>query len=468
MGRIGWMILTVGCLALWSSCLAGPEPATSVSPAEAQAAQLVNLLVKNDFDGAARGFDEKMKAALPPAQLGEVWKSMLSQVGEFRGQLGTHAEKAGGYEVVVVSCRFAKAVIDVKVSLDGNRQIAGLFFTPGQEPATEPASRPAYFGSGKYHELDLKIGTGETALPATVTIPEGIASFPVVVLVHGSGPNDRDETIGPNKPFRDLACGLAAKGIAVLRYEKRSKAFPLAVAAAMETLTVKEETMDDALDAVKAARTVQGADPKRIYVLGHSLGGFLGPRIVKQDGQIAGLIIMAGNTRPLEDVILDQVTYILSLEETDSDAQKAQLDTLKLQVRKAKDPKLNVARFSAAQLPLGIPKAYWLDLRGYNPVETAQGLSQPILILQGGRDYQVTGRDYDGWVKALTAKPSVTLKLYPKLNHLFMEGQGQITPEEYQRAGYVSKDVIDDIARWVKQRAAAASAPSVARSRVGG
>ena len=132
------------------------------------------------------------------------------------------------------------------------------------------------------------------------------------MLVHGSGPNDRDETLGPNKPFRDLAWGLADRGIAVLRYDKRTSVYGGKMAG-NKNLTVREETIDDALLAVKLLRGRPDIDPKRIFILGHSLGGMVAPRIGADDPSLAGLIILAGATRPLPDVAREQLEYIASL-----------------------------------------------------------------------------------------------------------------------------------------------------------
>lgn len=151
------------------------------------------------------------------------------------------------------------------------------------------------------------------------------------MLVHGSGPNDRDETLGPNKPFRDLTRGLAFKGIAVLRYDKRTKVHGARMAKGTN-MTVKEETIDDALAAVNVLRGSSSVDRNRIFVLSHSLGGMLIPRIGQADSKIAGLIVFAGATRPLEDTLLEQVTYIASLKGTLTAEDKKELEKLKAEV----------------------------------------------------------------------------------------------------------------------------------------
>jgi fermentation-respiration switch protein FrsA (DUF1100 family) len=160
---------------------------------------------------------------------------------------------------------------------------------------------------------------------------------------------------------------------------------------------------------------------------------------------------MAGNTRPLEDLILEQMTYIYGLNGSSPDKLKEEVEKIKIQVGRVKDPKLN-ADAKAADLPLGVPAPYWLALRAYDPTGTATKLKQPMFILQGERDYQVTMEDLAGWKKALSARKNVAFKSYPKLNHLFMEGEGRAKPAEYDKPGYVAKGVVDDLASWIKKQ----------------
>jgi fermentation-respiration switch protein FrsA (DUF1100 family) len=220
------------------------------------------------------------------------------------------------------------------------------------------------------------------------------------------------------------------------------------MAAAISTLTIQEETIDDALSAAALLRATEGIDPKRIFVLGHSLGGLAAPRIGKADPKLAGLIILAGATRPLEDLIIEQTRYLLSLQEPISEAGKAKLAEMEEVVAKIK--KLGPADASSPALYVGGPAAYWLDLRPYDPAATAKSLTQPMLILQGQRDYQATVADFDGWKAALGSRPSVRFKLYPNLNHLFVVGKGKSTPAEYEQPGHVDGEVVSDIADWIR------------------
>jgi hypothetical protein len=267
--------------------------------------------------------------------------------------------------------------------------------------------------------------------------------------VHGSGPNDRDETQGPNKPFQDLAWGLASQGIAVLRYDKRT--FVYRGKLSPFSITVKEETIDDALAAVALLRQTPGIDPKRIFVLGHSLGGALVPRIGLADkSDIAGFVIFAGATRPLEDEFVRQYEYIYGLDGQITPKEQAEIDDYKRQATRIKE--LKAADTSRKELLLYVPPGYWLDLRGYFPPTAALKLKQPLLILQGERDYNVTMDAFHDWQRALAKRGDATFKSYPKLDHLFLEGTGPPTNADYVRPRNIPKYVVDDISGWIKKQ----------------
>jgi dienelactone hydrolase len=295
------------------------------------------------------------------------------------------------------------------------------------------------------------VGTGRWKLPGTLTIPRGKGPFPALILIHGSGPNDRDETIGPNKPFRDIAWGCASEGVAVLRYEKRTKYYGAILVKDDHSLTVMEETIEDALEAARLLRTQEHIDEDMIFLLGHSLGGMLIPRIGLLDESLAGFIIMAGPTRKLEDIILQQTTYLALTDGELSEEEKKNLDTLKDQAAMIKDPSLSPD--TPKKLLMGLSGAYWLDIRDYRCATTAAFISKPFFILQGARDYQVTLEDFSGWQRTLGGRKNVEFTMYEKLNHLFMKGEGKGTPQEYQIQGHVEREVIHDIVTWIRKHA---------------
>lgn len=410
------------------------------------AVEFVEQLVRGDFDAATARFDSTMATVMPPATLEETWDALLAQVGEFREWSATRLLQQQGYDIVLVSSEFTGAAIDIQVVFDEDRRIAGLFFRPHQEALAIPES--AMEVPAGIIERDVTVGSGEWALPGTLSLPAGGGPFPAVVLVHGSGPNDRNETIGPNMPFRDLAWGLGARGVAVLRYEKRTRHYQQRLSSGgTDGFTVEDESVDDAVAALELLRRSEGIDHTRLVVLGHSLGGMLAPRIGRREPGLAGLVLLAGSARQLEEMILEQVHYLAGLDSAISPSERASLEQIEQEV--ALVAALDAADSASSVTVLGAPPSYWLDLRAYDPVGMAQELSIPMLILQGARDYQVTMEDFRLWEEGVGTDPRVTMKVYPDLNHLFMTGEGPSRPAEYERAGHVAEEVIDDVAMWI-------------------
>jgi hypothetical protein len=422
----------------------------TAAPADrtAEGKRFVDLLARGDFAGAVAMYDETMKAALPEARLREAWSAVNAQAGPFQKQESIRIEQTGAYQTVFVTSRFEKTALDIKVVFDENGRVAGLFFAP--PVAAAPWAPPGYCRAGSFTDREVTVGAGEWALPGTLSVPTGPGPHAALVLVHGSGPHDRDETIGPNKPFADLACGLASRGVAVLRYEKRTKQHAPRLMAMRAAFTVKDETIDDALAAVTLLRATPGLDPKRLFVLGHSLGGMLAPRLGREDPALAGLIVLAGNSRPLEELILEQIAY-LATPGGGSELEKKKLEEIRAEVAQVKALRPEHASSAEQVMVMGAPAAYWLDLRGYRPAEVARQLKQPLLILQGERDYHVTLADFKGWQDALRGRAGVTFKSYPDLNHLFRAGTGPSTPAEYQQPGHVAEPLVSDIAAWIKR-----------------
>lgn len=450
------LILTVSFLTGFAPVLRPMDAAQAEDALTVKAREFLTALEKSDFKLAARDFDETMLKVSGPDKLETMWRTQLPpQLGAFKKQTAARRDQFQGYEIVLVTCEFEKATLDTRVVFDKAGKIAGFGFVPAAPPVKyEP---PSYADPGKFVEREIVVGAGEWPLPGTLTMPKGDGPFPGLVLVHGSGPNDRNESLGPNRPFQDIAWGLATRGIAVLRYDKRSKVHGAKILADPKleaTMTVKEETIDDALAAAALLQNMGKVDKTRVFILGHSLGGFLMPRMAKATAtlNVAGFISMAGLTRPLDDTILRQMDHLYGLAGgAVSEDDKKKLQDIKDAVAKVKA--LTNADISSTAKLLGAMPAYWLDLRGYDPPEMAKTVAKPMLFLQGGRDYQVTTEDLENWKKALGGRKDVEFHLYPKLNHLFYEGEGILTPLEYiQKHGSVAPYVIDDIATWILKR----------------
>lgn len=295
-------------------------------------------------------------------------------------------------------------------------------------------------------ERAVTIG-GPVPLPGIFTFPRGATRVPVVVLVHGSGPGDRDGTIGPNKPYRDIAHGLATMGVATLRYDKRTRVAPFWFMS--KRFTVHDEVVEDALLAIELARRQPEADPRRVVLAGHSLGGMLAPRLAVADTALAGIIIMAGATdMSLPDQVDRQFAYALSLPDADTGAINRVKRALVPGMTRVRA--LTPADSASTELLAGAPAAYWLDLAAYSSSATMKSIRRPALVLQGERDYQVPPDQLDAWLARVGAHPGITVRRYASLNHLLMPGSGASSAAEYAVASTVDAQLIADIARWVK------------------
>jgi dienelactone hydrolase len=421
---------------------ADAQPARPVTDAATTAATaFVRALERGAWEDAARG-----SALVPPgnvtpeALLQGLWTQLVGQLGALAALEPSPPVTNGSSRLVDLGARFARSEVTLRVVLGPDGKVTGFWVTPPRAPAYAP---PAYVDPARVHEEALTIGA-EPALGATLTRPRDAAGrFPVVVLVHGSGPNDRDERVGANRPFRDLALGLASQGVAVLRYDKRTFAHARALAGQRVTLDV--EVIDDALAALTAARAVPGADPTRVFVVGHSLGATVAPEIAERDGRVAGAVLLAPAGRPIAAVTLEQLDFLAARAQA-AGQPTAPYDLLRGQLRD-----LSARRLPADSVVLGAPAWYWYDLDDRRPLDRARSSRIPLLAVFGGRDYQVTAPDVAAWRAALAGRPGAAVEVRPALNHLLVPGEGPSSPEEYQaRPGHVERELVERIARWVQ------------------
>lgn len=313
---------------------------------------------------------------------------------------------------------------------------------------------PSYDHPDHYTEEEVVVGQSPLLLPGTLTIPvHAEGKIPAVVLVHGSGPNDRDESSGGGKMFRDLAVGLANEGVAVLRYEKRTREYPNR--SASPVFTVKEETIDDAVSAVNLLREDERIDPKQIYVLGHSQGGMLVPRIIEADktNSIAGAAVLSAPSGSMEDLMLQQYQGILN-RAVASGAPEDTLNRMNEQVEHWQTilQLLNDTAYSKENLPSYFPLSnayWWYDFRNYSGPLIARSQNVRLYIMQGENDVQVPLSNMKVWRSALNGRGDVQYKTYPGLNHMYVYYSKSSTGEEYKLPGNVPIQVAMDLAEWI-------------------
>ncbi|HEY7430730.1 MAG TPA: alpha/beta fold hydrolase [Streptosporangiaceae bacterium] len=418
---------------------------------DATAMAVIEMAQQGRFTDISERYAPQLRPMVPPEALRGAWEAELAKHGPLISAGTPLTEPAGpGTVIVKVPLTFERGALTAAVGVAGEQSwVTGIQLLPASAAApAAPWQPPPYADQGRFTEAGVTLGAGPLAVPGTLSVPHKRGPVPGVVLLSGSGAHDQDETIGRNKPLKDLAWGLASRGVAVLRFEKVTHAHP-ALVAADRAFTLTSEYVPHAVAGLRQLREHPAVDAARIFVAGHSLGGSVAPRAAAAGPAVAGLVILAGGAQPLHWAAVRQFRYLASLEPGRAAAAQPALDVITAQAQAVDDPGLSESTPSGT-LPFGAPAAYWLDVRGYDPPAAAAALRKPLLVLQGGRDYQVTtAEDLSRWQAALDARPDVTVRVYPADNHLFFPGAGPSSPAEYEPAQHVDPDVIADIATWL-------------------
>ncbi|WP_176535557.1 alpha/beta hydrolase [Bacillus cereus] len=392
---------------------------------------------KNDFDQLYKNVTQEMTSKLPKEEFASKWKSLTSQLGP---ALNTESE--------VFNSKDKNGKVSITtVHRKNNLQTTFVYTKDGKVADIQTQMQPLIVKpkeGEKWEESSIKVGYNEKKLNGLLTLPKGIEKPPVAILLQGSGPNNMDSIIGTglNRPFADIAHGLAEKGIASIRYDKRSYAYP------NDVFDVETEYLKDAKEAVRLVKEDERVDSNRIYLIGHSQGGLVGPKIVQDNPEIKGFVSMAGPLRRLEDIVLTQTKLRLKQENLSDERKKEELDNTKAGVEKIK--KLNSA--DKTEVILGYPASYWNGLNKIDGVSIVKNLNIPMFIMQGTTDFHVLEKvDYKLWQETLAGKDNVSFKLYPGLSHLFMPGGSadKFDGSIYNKPAHVDSQVIEDISGWI-------------------
>ena len=309
-------------------------------------------------------------------------------------------------------------------------------------PATPVANAGRFAADPRERAIELKGSAGP--LPATLLVPKSDRPVPAVVLLSGSGPNDKDETVGPNKPFTDIARGLGDRGIASLRFDKRT--FAIKDKRKLADVRLKDEYDDDAGVAIALVSATAGIDPERIFVVGHSEGAMVAPRVAAASPRARGIVMMAPGVRPIDAVIVDQMTHGAKLTGRSTDEIADQTAMLKETFAAIRDPtKKDTLPF------MGATAAYWRELMGLDVPKMVLESKLPILVLQGDEDIQVR-KDADFELlrtRAGSSEGRVTYRSFAGLNHFFIKVEHESTGAEYGLPGHVDPAVITVIGDWI-------------------
>lgn len=376
-------------------------------------------------------FDESVKSKISEKTLEETIIKLENQLGRFKNVIEINQVQ----ETYYYFSNFDKMKLDITLTFNADNKIIGFFFVPHKEFKKENSL-------GK----ELNIKSNNLELKGTLLIPENDNLKKLVIFIHGSGPNDRDETIFENKPFKNIAESLYEKGIASYRFDKKTFSNPESF---NDESTIDDEVTNDILNVINYFKNDNQFSNYEIIILGHSLGAYLTPRIINKSNKVSKAIMLAGNARSLDKLIIEQYNYLYKLNPTED--LKSELGKLKNQITFLHSKKFNL-NSSKENLPLNLSAPYWHSILDYNPLKEFKKVKIPVLILQGERDYQVTMKDFKLWKKSLDNNKKATFISYPKLNHLFISGEKTSTPKEYEIKSEVDKNVINNIYSFIAKK----------------
>lgn len=448
--RKRFILLLVCAVMLFSAALT-EEKGVTLTLAE----QMLSALQTGDEEAALQMMTVNMQRALK-GKIKLIWGQLENAYGKFEEAVSSTETEVDGYTAVETLLKFQNGWLTQRISIDQDNKVAGLFINP----ASAPADAREDGLPGGLVERDITVTADPRyPLPGTLTLPENEikAGF---VLVHGSGPNDRDETISANKPFRDLAWGLAKEGFAVLRYDKRTYAHGAAMqdSGDLVKLTVDEETAFDAAAAVKELLKQPEMAGKKVFIIGHSMGGMLASYIGSLAQETSGYALLSGTPRKFWELSLEQNLKALS------DMPKEEADPYRpmLEAEKQKAENLLSLSDKEALKPenavLGMSAWYLRHWERIDAIKLHIEDKKPVLVLQGGKDRQVTMTDFELWKAGLSKHPDAVFISYPDLNHIFGRYEGaevpikQLIQVEYAQRTPVSEQVIKDIAAWAEAR----------------
>ena len=431
-------------LCLLMCCMLVMPFALAETPDEAYLTDyLTALMAGTESDALYARFTETMQGALPQEAFDALWPQLLDQFGPFKAFYGeTQVSVVGGYTVLTQALDMTYTDLLCNLTLDGEGQIAGLYFTAYDIP--EPTLAPPE----KVIDESVTVGESPWKLPGTLSMPVCDHPVPAVVLVQGSGATNRDEHIYNVRPFRDIARALSQKGIAVLRYDKRTYVHgkEMLTGNNFRTLSVEEEVIQDAIYAGQLLLGDSRIDPNRIYIMGHSLGAMLAPRIVAQSGDLFhGMILACGTDKSFLDVLLRQAQEARNI--TEAQREELLADGQAIYGMTLEEALQNTFNEYYAYY-------YWEMLQHPTASEYLKRLQRPTLIINGGRDIQVI--DTEGrvtWEDVLDMDAPWLTCYWTDVNHLMMRpqvsSQARGTVDEYKVECTVAEDITDLMASFI-------------------
>ena len=433
--------ITIALAALMIAALCACGAAAEEEGLAARATAVYEALAAGDYAQVAARFDETMAQMLDEDALAQAMQGVYAQLGAMTGAQVVQTDEALCAAALLVAHENGQSAL--QMTFDSEGRLSGMVLSPlPQSDAAQALSRELPEGA-QASEVALFPGTARE-LGGELIVPAGAGEETVyVVFVHGSGPSDRDESVGANKPFRDLAYDLAALGVGSLRFDKITYAAP----GWQPMETIDDEYLQPVAEALAVLRERTGA--KRVYLVGHSEGAMLAPYLVEQCGFDGG-IALAGTPKQLWEISWAQNVAMLDMLEGDArEVAQAQLDAEAERAKTLADMSDEEAESATV---FGVSAVYLRHMARMDQAQIAKDSGKPFLFLWGTADVQVDFAAFTAWNERLGDGP-FTYTVYPGLNHLFIpaqEGENIMNVmEAYGVPSRVDERVAQDIASWI-------------------
>lgn len=330
--------------------------------------------------------------------------------------------------------------------------------TTGANAATTTPTPQYTFDYSIEHAVNTEVtfGADPFLISGTLSIPEdAVGKVPAVIIVGGSGPTDRDGTVGKYKPYKEYAQELVKNGVAVLRYDKRTFTHSqqmLIFPDILEEFSLSDEYVLDAIAGLELLAKHDQIDPKKIFLLGHSQGANVAPMIASQyNGDLAGVIMLAPNHSPIHHLLYHQIEFIANLDGTVDETEALHIQEAKELRDYVDSPDFGV-NFDPSKA-LGIFPKYWNEIKSYDPILAITSLTDrsKFLILHGNKDYQVPPTEANIFEIYLSAEKNVSIFAVSNANHIFHNIEGQMGPQNYTEDNELSIEMIRLVSNFIKK-----------------
>lgn len=417
--------------------------AQNKSKIKTESDQIINWFKTGEFAKVSNQVEMNYRSYFTPSVFEKDWAELTGTYGKYQSHRYVSLETAGNYNMASCLLQLEYLPFVMNITYNEKWEILSINFVPAHKVYVAPP----YVDVEKFTDNRIVIKNGIYELEAVLSIPEGKGPFPLVVIVGEAGPTDKDGSYDNNKPYKDIASGLASNGYAVFRMDKRAANYGLYLIQQKnnyESFTCKEDYLDDLYLALDSLNKIPQIDKDKMIMLGHGQGGMLIPYIFKDKPYFKAGMMLGVNHKRVQEMMIDQYHYLSKV----TPGKKYEYDDQIERAIRSMNKKLKPLT-EHHLMPYDVQATYWIWLNNYPHVKMAKKMKQPLVFFQGGRDYQVSDENFELWKSSLTKKKNVSYQYYKKLNHIFFEGETESTYSEYFAKGNIPAYLVQDMIIWL-------------------